>query len=448
VTEDTVFRIGSITKTFTAIAVMQLCEQGRLELDAPADAYLRSFRLVPAGRAGPPTVRQLLTHSGGIGYWRRLSDLVQPALGAGDRAGRRGAVPLAEYYRHGLPVEVEPGTKWAYSNHGFATLGQIVEDVSGEPLDRRLREQVFVPLGMEHTDLVRPPSVATGYVLRRRGLRPVADRDIPVPGAGGAYSSSRDLVRYAAALAGGSLPGLAPATLASMLEPHFLLDPRAPGWGLGFELGAEDGHRTFGHTGIVPGFLSALVVAPDDGLAVIALSNTGGLDARGAPELVASAVLRRELGLPVQAIRDGVPPRPDVWEELCGWYAPDPGPVTNLFVRAILGAGAEVVVRRGHLLLAPLTPVPGLRRAMRLYPDDENDPYVFRLDLSDRGRGPVPVVFSRDPHGTLRLLMLTTSLTERPEVRNPRRWAEGALIAGATALAVRARRRAAVQSGG
>jgi CubicO group peptidase (beta-lactamase class C family) len=85
---------------------------------------------------------------------------------SGVRAGRRPVPPLTEYYRKGLLVEVEPGTKWVYSNHGFAILGQIVEDVTGQPLDRYLRSHIFDPLGMEHTDLTRSgrvrPGLATG----------------------------------------------------------------------------------------------------------------------------------------------------------------------------------------------------------------------------------------------------------------------------------------------
>src|SRR5512133_713064 len=120
IAQDTVFRTGSITKTVTAIAVMQLWEQGLVDLDAPANHYLRSFRLVPAKASfRPATVRHLLTHTAGIGYWRRLSDLLQPGVGSGLRARRSGASPLADYYQNGLPVEVEPGTKWVYSNHGF-----------------------------------------------------------------------------------------------------------------------------------------------------------------------------------------------------------------------------------------------------------------------------------------------------------------------------------------
>jgi CubicO group peptidase (beta-lactamase class C family) len=248
ITEDTVFRIASITKTFTAIAVMQLWEQGLVDLDAPANDYLRTFRLVPARpNLSPATVRHLLTHTAGVGYWRRLSDLLQPGVGSGDRAGRSGAPPLARYYRRGLPVEIEPGTKWAYSNHGFAALGQIVEDVSGQPLDRYLRDRIFDPLGMEHTDLLRSdrvrPHLATGYVLRSRGLKPVADREVPTPGGGGMYSSTADIARYVDALlriaANESGSVLKPESLRTMFRPHFQPDPRVPGMGLAFELGEE-----------------------------------------------------------------------------------------------------------------------------------------------------------------------------------------------------------------
>jgi CubicO group peptidase (beta-lactamase class C family) len=451
ITESTIFRIGSLTKTFTAIAVMQLYEQGLVDLDAPANDYLRTFQLTPAKASfRPATVRHLLTHSAGIGYWRRLSDLLHPAVGSGDRAGRSGALPLAEYYRKGLPVEVEPGTKWVYSNHGFAAVGQIVEDVSGKPLERYLREQVFDPLGMEHTDLVRSERVreqlATGYVLRSRGLKPVTDREIMTPGGSGMYSTTADMTRYLSALlkggAGEHGSVLEPETLASMVQPHFQLDPRAAGMGLGFEPNEESGHRAVWKTGVVSGFLSAMVVAPDDGIGIVVLTNTGGLDGRGAAEPLAQALLRRLLAVPDQAIRTDIAPRPETWGEICGWYSPDAGPVTNLFVRALFGAGAEVTVRGGHLVLKPLTPVPAMRRGMRLYPDDPDDPWVFRVEIPDYGKN-LRVVFARAPEdGGMRLLMDVLSFRKRPDARNPRRWANAALASGATTLALsRLRRR-------
>jgi CubicO group peptidase (beta-lactamase class C family) len=416
ITPDTVFRIGSITKTFTAIAVMQLWEQGLVDLDAPANSYLRTFRLVPADSGvRPATLRHLLTHTAGIGYWRRFSDLLRPGLGSGVQAGRGGAPSMADYYRRGLPVEVQPGTKWVYSNHGFAALGQVVEDVTGQPLDAYLHEHVFQPLGMGHTDL-RPSwrvrhHLATGYLLRRNGLRAVRDRDVPAFGGGAAYSTTADLGRYVEALLndGANAQGsaLKPETMAMMFEPHFRPDPRLPGMGLGFHLGAERRHRTAGHDGITAGFLSQMTLAPDEGVGVVVLGNTGGLDGRGAPDSLGTALLRQLLGLPANAIRTDLPPHSEVWHRLCGRYGMQPGPVTNLFTRLFMGAGAEVTVRGGHLLLRPMTPVPALRRGMRLHPDDENDPYVFRVDFSALGKGTIPVVFSGfDDSSTVPMLLM------------------------------------------
>jgi CubicO group peptidase (beta-lactamase class C family) len=447
ITEDTVFRIGSITKTFTAIAVMQLWEQGLVDLDAPANDYLRTFRLVPTKASlRPATVRHLLTHTAGVGYWRRLSDLLQPGVGSGVRAARSGSLPPADYYRRGLPVEVEPGTKWAYSNHGFAALGQIVADVTAKPLDRYLRDRIFDPLSLERTDLMRServrPNLATGYVLRSRGLKPVADREVPTPGGGGMYSTPADIARYVAALlkmaANDDGSVLRPETLATMFQPHFRPDPRVPGMGLAFELGEETGHKTVGKTGVLSGFHSAISLAPDEGIGVIVLSNTGSLDGRGPTLPLATMLLRILLGLSVDPIRIDIPPRPENWSKICGWYAPAPGPVTNLSLRILMGAGAEVVVQARHLILKPLTPIPAMRRGFRLYPDDPDDPWVFRIYFPEFGME-FRVVFdggSEDGAAT-RLLMDVMSFERRPQLRNPRPWVSGGLAIGAAALAIR-----------
>ena len=447
ISKQTVFRIASITKTFTAIAVMQLWEQGLVDLDAPANEYLRTFQLVPAKPTLPAaTVRHLLTHTAGVGYFRRLSDLLRPGVGSGDRARRSGAQPLADYYRRGLPVEVEPGTKWVYSNHGFAALGQIVEDVSGEPLDRYLRDRILEPLGMQHTDLVRSDRVrthlATGYVLRSHGLRPVADREVPTPGGGGMYSTTADIARYVGALlrmaTNEHASVLRPDTVATMYRPHFQPDPRVPGMGLAFELGSEGDHRTVGKTGILSGFHSAIALAPEDGIGVSVLSNTGGLDGRGATVPLATMLLRLLLGLSVDPIRIDIPPRPETWSKICGWYGPSPGPVTNLFLRALMGAGAEVVVQGGRLLLKPLTPIPAMRRGFRLYPDDPDDPWVFRTYMPEFGMN-FRVVFDGGPmDGTAtRLLLDMMTLDRQPDFRNPRPWVTGGLAVGTAALAIR-----------
>jgi CubicO group peptidase (beta-lactamase class C family) len=429
---------------------MQLWEQGLVDLDAPANDYLRGYALVPA-RTGfrPATLRHLLTHTAGVRAVRTSTDLLSPTLGWGAPVGRP-APPLAEYYRGGLRIDVEPGTRWAYSNHGFATLGQIVEDVSGLPLDRYLRERVFGPLGMESSDLVRServrPRLATGYALRSGGLRAVAHREIATPGASSVYSTMRDMARYVSALLSGGAnehgPVLRPETLARTFEPHYQPDPRIPGMGLGFFRDEVGGHRTVGHDGVWKGFLSNMVLAPDDGIGVLAFANTGGFDGRGAPVPVGSALLRLLLGLPDDAVRTDVPQHPGIWNDLCGWYSLGPGVLTDPQPRAMLGAGVEVVVRRGHLTIRGQTPVPAVRRGLRLHPDGD-DPYVFRIDLSGLGFGTSPVVFSRGPVGEVRALsfgLAPMSFQKRPDVRNPRPWVTAALVAGAAAVALRRRR--------
>jgi CubicO group peptidase (beta-lactamase class C family) len=448
--EDTVFRIDSITKTITAIAVMQLQERGLVDLDTPASDYLRAYRLIPAKASfRPATLRHLLTHTAGVRAVRKPSDLLRPALGWGAPVGRP-APSLAEYYRGGLHVDVEPGTRWAYSNHGFATLGQIVEDVSGIALGRYLRERVFSPLGMEHSDLVRServrPRLATGYALRSRGLKAVTDREIVPAGGGSVYSTTSDMARYVAALLGGGANEhgsvLQPETLARMFEPHYQPDPRVPGMGLGFWRDQAGGVRTVGHDGIWNGFHSAMVLAPGEGIGVVAFTNTGPFSPLSATAPVANAVLRSLLGLPDDAVRTDVPEQPQVWGDLCGWYALGPGVLTDPQPR-MLGPG-EVVVRRGHLTIRGQIPVPAVRKGLRLHPDGD-DPDAFRIDIPGAGSGTTRVVFSREPGGqvtALHLGVLPMSFHKRPDVMTPRPGAAGARAAGTTAIAVGHWRRA------
>ncbi len=443
VSEDTVFRIGSLTKTITAVAVRQ-CEQGLLDLDAPANDYLRAFQLVPASAGfGPATVRHLLTHTAGVGYWRRGSDLLlHPGAGSGVTA--RTVVPLPRYYRGGLAVDVEPGTRWVYSNHGFAVLGQIVEDLSGEPFDRYLRGRIFGPLGMDSTDLVLSEQLravlATGYTLRRRGLAAVRPREVPAPAGGGVYSTAADMSRYLTALLHGGANEhcrvLAADSVRTLFRPHFQPDHRVAGMALGFEPHTERGRVLICKGGTISGFLSTLEMAPEDGIGVVVLTNTGGLDNRGLSEPLAAALTRRLLGMPDNPVRADVVPHPEVWEALRGWYAPDAGPITNLFARVGFGARAEVAVRRNRLVLKPLTPVPGLSDAMVLHPDDSDDPRVFHIELPTYDKTS-KVVFTDDMPP--RLLLDVMSFQKRPDWRNPRRWCAGIAAAGVAAAVIRRR---------
>ncbi|HSE09547.1 MAG TPA: serine hydrolase domain-containing protein [Nocardioidaceae bacterium] len=445
VTEDTVFRVASITKTFTAIAVMQLVERGLLDLDAPLDGYLRSFRVDspdPAWR--PATVRHLLTHTAGIGEEVPRSGVLRRDFGESVVAGR--PIPtLAEHYRGALRLDAEPGTRFRYTDHGLATAGQVVEDVSGEPFEHYLREHVFLPLGMTDTDLVRSEVVrsrlATGYRLGTRGAVKVAERDWVTAGASSAFSTPKDMGRYLAALMSGGRNEhgsvLEPSTLASMFTPQYQPDPRLPGIGLAFYRGDLGGHPVVEHQGILPGFDSQIFVAPDDRVAVMAFTNGTRLGMLWLPfEL--SRLLGHLIDVPEEGVATGVPQRPDVWSDLCGWYRL-PGPATDLRARAMVGAGVEVLVRRGRLVLRCLAPVPALYKGVVLHPDDEKDPYVFRIDLSDAGLGTLRVAFSREAGRTtaVHLDVMPLSAYKQPDTTNPRVWARRALAAGAAMTVAR-----------
>jgi CubicO group peptidase (beta-lactamase class C family) len=399
VTEDTVFRIGSLTKTFTAIAVLQLCEQGLVDLDAPAGNYLRAYRLIPAKpRHRPPTVRQLLTHTAGLPQLVYPARAFQPVLGETVPYGQR--VPtLAEFYRGQLHLIAEPGTRHTYSNHGFATLGQTVEDVTGQPLRGYLRDHIFEPLGMADTDLARSarirPRLAAGYALRSGGPHPVRDYDLVTVGAGAIYSTTADMARYVAALLTGGSGGhgrvLKPETVASMFAPHYQPDHRLPGVGLAFFRRDLGGHLAVGHDGLVPGFSSQMTLAPHEGAGVVAFTN-GARSAMAWLSTEVSAILGRMIGVPLPVIRRDIPHHPEIWTDICGWYS-FRGSLRD--AQKWFVGGAQVFVRRGQLTLRPLTPVPALARGLLLHPDDAEDPYVFRIDLSSLGMATSRVVFSR-----------------------------------------------------
>jgi len=155
------------------------------------------------------------------------------------------------------------------------------------------------------------------------------------------------------------------ATLATMFEPHYQPDPRLSGIGLAFFRANLGGHLVVEHDGILPGFDSQILLAPHDGVGVMAFANGAR---RGfhwlSPEV--AALLKELLGIPDEVIRTDVPQHPEMWRDLCGWYRfsahlTDPG-------KLALGPGVEVFVRHGQLMIRALSPVPGLYRGFVLHP--------------------------------------------------------------------------------
>ncbi|GCE75762.1 serine hydrolase domain-containing protein [Cellulomonas biazotea] len=440
-TADTVFRVASITKTFTALAVAQLAEQGVLDLDDPVDDHLTSFRLVPSRDDWPaPTLRHLLTHTAGVPEEVRALDLVKPLFGEAVVHGRPVPTP-AEHYAGGLPLRAAPGTRFRYTDHGFTVAGQVVEDVTGVPLATYLREHVFTPLGMTATTLDRadvdPFDEATGYTLGRRGPVAVRDYDYLTAPASSARSTARDLGRYLSALLHGGTNAhgtvLRPETVEHLFAPSYQPDPRVPGLGLAWFRGRVGDHRVVEHAGVVPGSNSQVFLAPDDDVAVLALV-TGGRQAMMWLPGECTDLLGDVLG--VDDERPDVPHRPETWPDLCGWY-PVPGPLSDARVRMMAGLGVEVGVHGGRLALHVVGAVPQPVRGFPLLPDDPDDPDVFRLDLSRYGTGSLRVVFTRDASGravALHLDGMPITAQRDLSANNPRFWAQGLATVGGAAV--------------
>jgi hypothetical protein len=228
------------------------------------------------------------------------------------------------------------------------------------------------------------------------------------------------MARFAAAILGGGANEhgriLEPATLAAMFEPHYQPHPRIPGIGLGWFRGELAGHRLVGHDGILPGFNSALLLAPDDGLGLVAFTN-GSPGAFGWLQVELDRLMRHLLGLPgvvarpVGEARPGAPQDPGTWTDLCGRYVFQPR-ISDLRVRLMLRGGAEVFVSGGQLMVRLRTSVPGIHPDVPLQPSDDRDPSVFRLDLGRYGIPPARVAFSRD--ATRRVTAVHTDLGGQP----------------------------------
>jgi len=445
VTPKTVFRIGSITKTMTAIGLMQLWERGLFGLDDPVNEHLKGYRLDhPAPAAPPVTFRHMLTHTSGIGELRGVTDLFRPVIGLGAKPDRPIPSP-SEYYAGGLRPSVYPGTVWAYSNHAFNLLGQLVEDISGQPFAEYMQDNVFGPLGMERTDYLRSErvreEVAQGYNFSRGKLKPVKYLNIVVRGAGSVFSSVEDMCRYATALLGGGANEqgrvLEPETLSLMMEPHYRLDERLPAMGLSFLLDDLDGHLVAGHDGGWPGFVSFMMLCPEEELGIVAFANATSL----APHEASQNLLRRMLDLPEPASelpKKSILEYPHLWPELRGFYRPK-GPL-NISSRArLMYAGElEILVKDNHLAMRTLAGP--FRKGVRLYPVDPTDPLAFEAVFEER---PFRVIFERDARsGRVKHLLVGFDRLLRRHPAGSLRFKlmAGLALAGGSGLAAAARR--------
>jgi serine beta-lactamase-like protein LACTB, mitochondrial len=266
--ELTVYRLASVTKPITATAVLQLVEQGKLDLDAPVQKYVPEFPEKP----WPVTARQLLAHQAGVRNWTEEEfRSTRRYTSVGEALGVFKDDPLLH----------EPGTRVQYSSYGYNLLGSLVEGASGQRYLEYLREHVFEPAGMvwarDDDVFVIIPNRARGYRRTADGAvlnSPLSDTSNRIPG-GGLVATADDVARFATALQTGLL--LKPESLNLMFTRQKLKNGTPTGFGLGFVLGAHRRHREVYHLGGQPRVSTLLYMRPDRGVAVVLLTNLEGV---------------------------------------------------------------------------------------------------------------------------------------------------------------------------
>ena len=267
-TPETAFEIGSITKQFTAAAILLLAQEGKLAVDDKISRYLKD---TPANWS-QITIRQLLTHTSGLKNYTGL---------AGFEMARH--LTQAQFISQiaAQPLDFAPGEKWSYCNTGYNLLGYIIENVSGKSYGDFLAQKIFAPLGMGATALrgpgANPPLRATGYETNRAGRFVIRDPDLTdIFAAGALVSTVGDLAKWNAALDADRI--LTAASRAQMWTPARLNNGTTHPYGLGWFLEPWQGRANIGHSGSTSGFSASFQRFPEAGLTVILLTNSDEFD--------------------------------------------------------------------------------------------------------------------------------------------------------------------------
>lgn len=372
VTPETVFGIGSLGKSFTAVAIAQLVAEGRLALDTPAVELLPELRLPEPFPTGEITVEQMLSHTSGL----PVLPVLEMSLGWLDGDGRmEGYADLVRYLAT-MPERPAglPGERFSYSNDAYALLGTIIERLSGMPYGEYLDARVFAPLGMTRSTLADPTRLGWqdvtslyDYEGGQPALRPDWPASALVAPAGLHRSTARDMAHYLIAHLDG-LPGMPDALRAEIYRPRIWRDAES-GYGLGWGVFPNfRGERALAHSGGITGVSSHAILLPDRRAGIIALLNVSGGPARE----IAEAVLTDVLALPPAS----EPPT----------YDPTPAELARVAGRYRYGRDAVLVEHDADGLAMRV----GDRPAVPLVPAR---PGEFRATLDRRV---VPVVFPGD----------------------------------------------------
>lgn len=310
----TKFRLGSVTKQFTAACALLLQERGKWKVSDPIKKYMPN---VPTAW-DKITIFHLLTHTSGIPSFTGFPDYED------FEAKTTTPEKLVDRFRN-KPLEFAPGSKWRYSNSGYVLLGYLIEKVGGESYQKFLQANVLTPLGMKDTGYDSNSAIilhrASGYSPSKDGIINAGFIDMTVPfSAGALYSTTEDLLKWERGLFGGKI--LSSSSLKEMTTPF------KENYGFGLIISTVNGRKKIDHGGGIEGFNTEVAYWPDDQLSVIVLANLNGSAADEIADQVAATVHGEKVTLPSE--RKEITLSPQVLRGYVGTYAMRPGVDLNV----------------------------------------------------------------------------------------------------------------------
>lgn len=325
-TPQTKFRIGSITKPFTAIAIMLLQQRGKLSVQ---DSICKYVADCPAGWQ-QITLHHLLSHRSGLAKHDKAGDYLKTAMMP------MSVSQLIDRFKN-KPADFKPGEKFDYNNNGYILLGHVIEKSSGQSYEAFLKDNVFVPLGMANTGYDNHEPIiknrAAGYLRpddRVGGslMNAVYIDQSQSFAAGGLYSTTEDLLRLDQALLGDKL--LSRKTQEAMFTPAIGEIGPAPNYGYGWFVNRQFNRRAISHPGGVPGFTGMMTRFPDDKLVIIFLGNLENSQVIRASRDLAAIIFGDEYEIPVERISVKIDPK--ILVAYVGEYEDRPGRITSILV--------------------------------------------------------------------------------------------------------------------
>ena len=375
-TPQTKFRIGSVTKQFTSMIIMQLREQGKLQLE---DSVCLHVDPCPATWK-PVTIHHLLTHTSGIPTYTALPAWRETMMAP------RTIEQMLGFFRD-LPLQWTPGERYAYNNSGYFLLGVVIEKVAGKKYEQALQEMILTPLGLKDTGYDWPQAIiprrASGYRGRGETLSHAPAIDMQQPFAAGAmYSTVEDLLKWDQAL---YTDKLLPAAARQIMWTPFL-ENYAYGWIIAAASPATFGHRRMVHGGGINGFAANIIRVPDSNVTAIVLSNNES----GSASAPARDLLALYYGQPytVPTVKTVANVDPALFDQYVGKYEVAPGAVI-------------VVAREGNTL----TVQPTGGRKLEVFPESNASFFAKAIDLS--------LAFEKDPAGKVTHVTITQGGSRR-----------------------------------